>query len=269
MQPTPLATGDYLLVLPEDVKQAVGGAFYGVVMSMTRSSARVKSVTTTLPGTYTLAKSLAGRRRVPSRKRKVKGGRLCVSTYLGVKEWPVQQVAGEVYPVIAMIMGSQRWAIRSWAFEALETAHDRLLDAILEGEANKLLPSSGLTAVVPDLKDRTDLHMEWLAPDSGASHTTSLDYVLRPIILRRTKFPSHGRAGVGRGGQLHRAMGEKKTTLDTSAAAMATSPLPRHRQRSAAKTICKTRSSGGRPTRPPGPTRTTQPVIRLQTSNSR
>ncbi|KAE8986347.1 hypothetical protein PR001_g22627 [Phytophthora rubi] len=134
MQPTPLATGDYLLVLPEDVKQAVGGAFYGVVMSMTRSSARVKSVTTTLPGTYTLAKSLAGRRRVPSRKRKVnnrvKGERLCVSTYLGVKEWPVQQVAGEVYPVIAMIMGSQRWAIRSWAFEALETAHDRLLDAI-------------------------------------------------------------------------------------------------------------------------------------------
>ncbi|KAE8989966.1 hypothetical protein PR002_g21289 [Phytophthora rubi] len=59
MPPTPLATGDYLLVLPEDVKQAVGGAFYGVVMSMTRSSARAKSVTTTLPGTYTLALRVA------------------------------------------------------------------------------------------------------------------------------------------------------------------------------------------------------------------
>ncbi|EGZ23019.1 hypothetical protein PHYSODRAFT_344366 [Phytophthora sojae] len=208
MPPTPLATGDYLLVLPEDVKQAVGGAFYGVVMSMTRSSARVKSVTTTLPGTYTLAKSLAGRRRVPSSEAEgqqpgvwlrkavcvqtgdfhyygqvvqVKGERLCVSTYLGVKEWPVQQVAGEVYPVIALIMGSQRWAIRTWAFEALETAHDRLLDAILEGEANKPLPSSGLTAIVPELKERTDLHVEWLAADSGASHTTSLDHVLRYV----------------------------------------------------------------------------------------
>jgi hypothetical protein len=135
MPPAQLKAGDFLLILPEEVTHPIGSAFYGVVDSTTRSSVRVESVTESVPGTYSVTKAVATGRRVPRAEAegsqsgvwlrkavcvrsgnfhyhgqvvRVEGERLHMSTYLGEKVCSSQQLAGEVYPVIALIMGSQR-----------------------------------------------------------------------------------------------------------------------------------------------------------------
>jgi len=226
MTPAQLKVGDFLLILPEDMTYPIGSAFYGVVDSTTRSSVRVESVTESVPGTYSVTKAVATGRRVPRAEAegsqpgvwlrkavcvrpgnfhyhgqvvRVEGERLHVSTYLGEKVCSSQQLAGEVYPVIAMIMGSQRWTVRKWSFEDLETVHSQLLDAILEGDAGKPLSSSTLSAILPDLKDRTDHVAEWLVPGSGIARTTSLDHVLQYVyyVDGKRDIPPPQRAQIG------------------------------------------------------------------------
>ncbi|OWY94417.1 hypothetical protein PHMEG_00035861, partial [Phytophthora megakarya] len=225
MPPTTPLTGDYLLLFPEDVKRKVETPFYGLVVATTRSSVRVDSVTTTVPGSYTVSKSIASKRQVPSEEAEgdqpgtwlrkgvfvrsgsfhyygqvvnQEGNRIRVATYLGEKECALQQIVGEVYPVVAVIMGSQRWSVRQWAQSTLEEVHDRLLDAILKGHSgapvtaeglSALVPGLkdrrnvvGLSALVPGLKDRRNVVAEWLDPASGASQTMSLEHVVRYVF---------------------------------------------------------------------------------------
>ncbi|KAE9119364.1 hypothetical protein PF010_g7893 [Phytophthora fragariae] len=164
------AAGDFLLVLPEYVKHAVDNAFYGVVVSATGSSVRVESVTSAAPGTYSVAKATTSGRRVPHSEAEGSQPGVWLRKAVCVRSGSFHYY-GQVHGVPALVSPKV-------AFEALEEAHDQLLEAVLEGESGKPLPSSNRSVTVPDLKDRTNYCVEWLVPASGAVRTTSLDHVL-------------------------------------------------------------------------------------------
>ncbi|KAG1712657.1 hypothetical protein DVH05_000399 [Phytophthora capsici] len=206
MATTPIRAGDYLFLRPEDVKQKIDSVCYAVVISVTRSSVRVESVTDSVPGSFSIPKSSASAWVVSAEEARgdqpglwlrkavcVKSGRfyyhgqvvrqeegsLYVATHLGERPCSADQIATEVYPVIAMAMGSQRW---SEPIHDLESLHNKLLDSILEGRDGRPLSSTELVAIVPSLKLGAEHCVEWQDPVKGTSLTTSLDHVLRYVF---------------------------------------------------------------------------------------
>lgn len=50
------------------------------------------------------------------------------------KRAQLQTLSGDVYPVVAMVMGPRRWSSRAWPQTLLDDVHDSLIERILEGE---------------------------------------------------------------------------------------------------------------------------------------
>ncbi|ETI39620.1 hypothetical protein F443_14798 [Phytophthora nicotianae P1569] len=108
---------------------------------------------------------------------------LLVGTFTGQKRVAVDHLTSEMYPVVAMIMGTRRWSSRVWPLSRLETVHDNLMDCILAGKDGfPVLPADLKEHVPQELSGISDRQVLWVDPTSGSTRTDSLSYVLRYIF---------------------------------------------------------------------------------------
>jgi hypothetical protein len=226
MRGTVVQIGAYMLVRPEDVKRVIPQLFYAVVVATTRSSVRVESVTPGITGAFVLTKSTAMTRLVTEDEARgdqqgcwlrkavwytARGqhsygqvvrtapGQLVVATRNGEKTVSSSQVQDEVYPVVALVMGSVRWAAREWTRARLEAAHEQLLDLVMDGQNGRPVTVGDLAAAIPGLAELCEQQTEWTGPISGVLGTTSLTHVLKYVYFVEggRPIPSNQRAQIG------------------------------------------------------------------------
>ncbi|KAG6948451.1 hypothetical protein JG688_00015081, partial [Phytophthora aleatoria] len=150
-----------LLLRPEDVNGETEGAFYAAVTSVRRTSVEIRVIGETDVAQHTIPRSLANARRVQpeeataegpgtwlrkavvieyrgtlyySQVRGYAGNKVSAATRFGDKTVTVQRILAEVYPVIAMVKGSRRWAKTTWPMECLHGLHDDIFTRLMEGD---------------------------------------------------------------------------------------------------------------------------------------
>ncbi|KAG1699109.1 hypothetical protein DVH05_014028 [Phytophthora capsici] len=185
-----LSTGDYALLHPEDVTTLHNEFQYAQVVSVRQSAVTLRAVGRQPAQLFSTARDVAESRKVPvdeatgSRPgiwmRKAvaftlrgytyygqvvgyDGNELLVQTLSGRKRVPADQVSGEVYPVVALVMGARRWSSRMWPQDRLEEVHDKIVDSILAGNDGAPI-ASDLREQVPQ-----ELPMWWTGSWSGSS----------------------------------------------------------------------------------------------------
>ncbi|KAG3070002.1 hypothetical protein PI124_g21270 [Phytophthora idaei] len=157
----PLEPGSCLLLRPENVNGETEGAFYAAVTSVRRTSVEIRVIGETEVAQHTIPRSLANARRVQpeeataegpgtwlrkavvieyrstlyySQVRGYAGNKVSAATRFGDKTVTVQRILAEVYPVIAMVKGSRRWAKTTWPMERLHGLHDDIFTRLMEGD---------------------------------------------------------------------------------------------------------------------------------------
>ncbi|ETL86473.1 hypothetical protein L917_14095 [Phytophthora nicotianae] len=205
-----LRSGDYVLLHPEDTPALQGQFQYDEVVSARRSTVTQGSVGHEPEQQYSVGRAVPRKRKVDASEaagsrvgewmRKVvwfvhrgytyygqvvnyDGYDLLVGTFTGQKRVAVDHLTSEMYPVVAMIMGTRRWSSRVWPLSRLETVHDDLMDCILAGKDGfPVLPADLKEHVPQELSGISDRQVLWVDPTSGSTRTDSLSYVLRYIF---------------------------------------------------------------------------------------
>ncbi|ETN04243.1 hypothetical protein PPTG_14945 [Phytophthora nicotianae INRA-310] len=205
-----LRSGDYVLLHPEDTPALQGQFQYDEVVSAGRSTVTLRSVGHEREQQYSVGRAVPRKRKVDASEaagsrvgewmRKVvwfvhrgytyygqvvnyDGYDLLVGTFTGQKRVAVDHLTSEMYPVVAMIMGTRRWSSRVWPLSRLETVHDDLMDCILAGKDGfPVLPADLKEHVPQELSGISDRQILWVDPTSGSTRTDSLSYVLRYIF---------------------------------------------------------------------------------------
>ncbi|ETK79795.1 hypothetical protein L915_14372 [Phytophthora nicotianae] len=205
-----LRPGDYVLLHPEDTPALQGQFQYDEVVSARRSTVTLRSVGHEPEQQYSVGRAVPRKRKVDASEaagsrvgewmRKVvwfvhcgytyygqvvnyDGYDLLVGTFTGQKRVAVDHLTSEMYPVVAMIMGTRRWSSRVWPLSRLETVHDNLMDCILAGKDGfPVLPADLKEHVPQELSGISDRQVLWVDPTSGSTRTDSLSYVLRYIF---------------------------------------------------------------------------------------
>ncbi|ETP37562.1 hypothetical protein F442_14631 [Phytophthora nicotianae P10297] len=205
-----LRSGDYVLLHPEDTPALQGQFQYDEVVSARRSTVTLRSVGHEPEQQYSVGRAVPRKRKVDASEaagsrvgewmRKVvwfvhcgytyygqvvnyDGYDLLVGTFTGQKRVAVDHLTSEMYPVVAMIMGTRRWSSRVWPLSRLETVHDDLMDCILAGKDEfPVLPADLKEHVPQELSGISDRQVLWVDPTSGSTRTDSLSYVLRYIF---------------------------------------------------------------------------------------
>ncbi|ETL33212.1 hypothetical protein L916_14278 [Phytophthora nicotianae] len=184
-----LRPGDYVLLHPEDTPALQGQFQYDEVVSARRSTVTLRSVGHEPEQQYSVGRAVPRKRKVDaseaagSRVVNYDGYDLLVGTFTGQKRVAVDHLTSEMYPVVAMIMGTRRWSSRVWPLSRLETVHDNLMDCILAGKDGfPVLPADLKEHVPQELSGISDRQVLWVDPTSGSTRTDSLSYVLRYIF---------------------------------------------------------------------------------------
>ncbi|KAF4040644.1 hypothetical protein GN244_ATG07157 [Phytophthora infestans] len=168
-----LSAGDYVLLHPEGVPALQGQFQYAEVVSARRTTVKLRSIGREPEQQYSVGRAVARKRKVDASEatgsgvgewmRKAvsfvhrgytyygqvvsyDGSDLLVKTFTGPKRVAVDDMTSEVYPVVAMIMGTRRWSSTAWPARRLEAVHDDLIDCILAGK-------DGLPVLPTDLKE--------------------------------------------------------------------------------------------------------------------
>lgn len=204
---TPLTTGDYVLILPEDVAGRLELPSYARVVRVLRSSVELTLTDESDAGPLTIPRPVAEERRVPAGEATGKqpgtwlrkavraecngafhygqvvgydDKRLVVKVGSEEKRVALDHRLEEVYPVIAMVMGTRRWWKASWPVSRLKELEDRLFETLVEGEAGGPLPiQEWVREWARYFGGLSDLQCQWVDPASGNQRSTSLLHVVR------------------------------------------------------------------------------------------
>lgn len=222
-----LSVGDYALLFPEDVGGQVPEPFYASVVALSGATATLRPLEAPSRPTYAVDRGAVAKRVVPpsdatgarlgrwSRKAVCfsyrahhyygqvvgySGRHLRVATRTMERKVDEQHLIGEVYPVVAMALGTTRWAKRTWSASRLEELHESLLGKLLEGRNGRgLNATEWLEDLREDLGDLSDLRSEWVDPASGETKSVSLSYVMQHVFYvdRGASLPAGGAVRLG------------------------------------------------------------------------
>ncbi|KAG3209355.1 hypothetical protein PC129_g19631 [Phytophthora cactorum] len=180
----PLEPGSCLLLHPEDVNGETEGAFYAAVTSVRQTSVEIRVIGETEVAQHTIPRSLANARRVQPEEATAEGPgtwlrKAVVTEYRGTLYYSqcvaTLRILAEVYPVIAMVKGSRRWAKTTWPMERLHGLHDDIFTRLMEGDGG--IPWSTqawLGEWSDELGDLSDLRYDWVDPGTDDTPNTSL-----------------------------------------------------------------------------------------------